>query len=733
MPAPTATSPSGTAPPSRSSGPWRTGTWRCGWRGASSAAAMPSPGSGRASASAGCWSRWTTRRPTPGASRSRPNRSRSFRDGPSSRSAPRPRPARLGGDEGPAAGASRAGPRARARRRAAVVGRSDAGDPHRAAVLGPRAGCSRRTSTASAAWPSATARRCGCGPATASGSTTATRSWWRRWRHRRPTTSWSTGRSWHSRGAAAASPAAAAHAAPRPRPGPPQRGGGLPVPVRRAARGRLRPDWPGAAAAQGRAAAPAGVSRPPPVHPPSQRRRRGLRAAGLPEGLGGGDRQAGRRALRARAVRRLAEVQVRHPAGAGDRWLYRPQGVQARPRRPAARLLPRRRAGVRRQGRDRLRPGAARAPAAAAGPAGAEPAAVLGGAAAARGGALGAARAGRPDRLQRMDQRRAASPSSVPGAPGRQASTRGGTGATAMSDKRSVKVGRRTVEVSNPGKILYPDGITKGDLVDYYRRVAKRMLPHLRGRPVAMERYPDGIDGQRIFQKDAPDYFPDWIERVKVHKEGGSLQQVACDQAATLVYLANQACITPHVFLSRADRLDHPDQLIFDLDPAGDDFEEARLAALALRDLLRELELPSFAKTTGGKGLHLTVPLDRRADFDTVRGFARDVADLLAARQPDRLTTEQRKDKRKGRLYLDAMRNAYAQTAVPPYAARARPSATVATPLDWSEVEDRSLRPSSFTIASALERTGDPWKDLRRHGRSLSRARSRLNALIGEG
>jgi hypothetical protein len=107
------------------------------------------------------------------------------------------------------------------------------------------------------------------------------------------------------------------------------------------------------------------------------------------------------------------------------------------------------------------------------------------------------------------------------------------------------------------------------------------------------------------------------------------------------------------VFLSRADRLDHPDQLIFDLDPAGDDFEEARLAALALRDLLRELELPSFAKTTGGKGLHLTVPLDRRADFDTVRRFARDVADLLAARQPDRLTTEQRKDKRKGRLYLD--------------------------------------------------------------------------------
>jgi bifunctional non-homologous end joining protein LigD len=306
-----------------------------------------------------------------------------------------------------------------------------------------------------------------------------------------------------------------------------------------------------------------------------------------------------------------------------------------------------------------------------------------------------------------------------------------------MSDKQTVRVGRRTVEVSNPGKVLYPDdGITKGELVDYYRRVAEFMLPYLRGRPVAMERYPDRIDSQRIFQKDVPGHFPDWIDRVKVQKEGGELSQVVCEDAATLVYLANLACITPHVWLSRADRPDHPDQLIFDLDPAGDEFEKARVAALWLRSLLEELELPSFAKTTGGKGLHLTVPLDRRADFDTVRAFAREVAEELARRHPDRLTTEQRKDRRKGRLYLDAMRNAYAQTAVPPYAVRARPGATVAAPLDWSEVEDRSLRPSRFTITSILDRlqqVDDPWKDLRRRRRSLSQAHKRLNALIDEG
>jgi bifunctional non-homologous end joining protein LigD len=304
------------------------------------------------------------------------------------------------------------------------------------------------------------------------------------------------------------------------------------------------------------------------------------------------------------------------------------------------------------------------------------------------------------------------------------------------NQKRSVRVGRRTVGVSNPGKVLYPgDGITKGDLVDHYLRVAGRMLPHLRGRPVAMERYPDGIGGERIFQKDVPGHFPGWIDRVKVHKEGGTLQQVVCEQAATLVYLANQACITPHVFLSRSDRLHHPDQLIFDLDPAGDDFERARRAALALRSLLEELALPSFPKTTGGKGIHVTVPLDRRADFDTVRRFARQVAAVLAARQPDRLTTEQHKQRRKGRLYLDVMRNAYAQTAVPPYAVRARPGATVATPLDWSEVEDRSLRPAAFTIGTVPARLedADPWKDLRRRGRSLSRAHRRLDALAGDG
>jgi bifunctional non-homologous end joining protein LigD len=203
-----------------------------------------------------------------------------------------------------------------------------------------------------------------------------------------------------------------------------------------------------------------------------------------------------------------------------------------------------------------------------------------------------------------------------------------------------------------------------------------------------------------------------------------------CNDVATLVYLADQACITPHVWLSRIDRPDHRDQLIFDLDPPEERFAEARWAALLVRDLLADLRLPSVAKTTGGRGIHVIVPLDRRAGFDAVRDFARSVAEVLAARKPKRLTTEPRRGKRNGRLFLDVGRNGYAQHAVAPYGVRARAGVPVSTPLHWSEVEDRKLRPERFSIRSVprrVERDGDPWGTLR--ARSL-REPSRLLAGI---
>jgi bifunctional non-homologous end joining protein LigD len=285
--------------------------------------------------------------------------------------------------------------------------------------------------------------------------------------------------------------------------------------------------------------------------------------------------------------------------------------------------------------------------------------------------------------------------------------------------------------------VLFPgDGsakeYTKGDLVDYYRSAAPYMLPHLRGRPLMLERRPDGVDGPRFMQKNTPDSYPEWITRVEVSKEGGTVCHTVCDDTATLVYLADQAAITLHRWLSRADRVDHPDRLVFDLDPSGDDFAAVREAARLLGGLLDELELPSALMTTGSRGLHVIVPLDGRHDFDEARAFARDVADTLAAAHPDRLTTAARKKERGDRLYLDVARNAYAQTAVAPLTVRPRPGAPVATPIRWDQLDDPDLNARRWTIADAVEQARtDPWAGLLKRGRALGPARRRLDALRG--
>jgi bifunctional non-homologous end joining protein LigD len=298
----------------------------------------------------------------------------------------------------------------------------------------------------------------------------------------------------------------------------------------------------------------------------------------------------------------------------------------------------------------------------------------------------------------------------------------------------TVRAGGITVELSHTGKVLFPgDGVTKGDLVAYYERTAGMMLPWLRDRPVAMRRYPDGITGPGIMQKNVPRYFPDWVTRAEVRKQGGSLQQVICDKPATVVYLANQACIEVHAFLSRLDRIDDPDQLIFDLDPPdGDRFGDVRTVALLLRQLLEdELGLATFVKTTGGKGLHVHVPLDATADFDAARGFTQEVAGVLAARNPGLATTEQRRDKRGTLIYLDVMRNSYAQLAVAPYSVRGRPGAPVATPLSWDELDDK-LRPGQFTIKTVPDRVSglsggaDPWAGMGSRAAGLAGAQQRL-------
>ncbi|MDI5971957.1 non-homologous end-joining DNA ligase [Streptomyces sp. SL13] len=299
----------------------------------------------------------------------------------------------------------------------------------------------------------------------------------------------------------------------------------------------------------------------------------------------------------------------------------------------------------------------------------------------------------------------------------------------------TLRAGRRAVEIKRPGKVLFPDdGLTKSGLAHYYARVAPRMLPHLRGRPLMLEIHPDGLNGGTFMQKEIPRHYPDWVHRAELPKEGGTVTHVLCDDTATLLLLAGQACVTPHRFLSRADRPHHPDRLVFDLDPAGagEDFEPVRRAALALGELLDDLRLPFSLMTTGSRGLHAVVPLDRSATTDDVLAFARDAAAALAARHPDTLTTAPRKADRGDRLYLDVARNGYAQTAVAPYAVRALPGAPVAAPIGRDDLDDPALTARRHTVAGVNDLLAtDPWRDAPRRGRSLRPARDRLRRLTG--
>jgi bifunctional non-homologous end joining protein LigD len=296
--------------------------------------------------------------------------------------------------------------------------------------------------------------------------------------------------------------------------------------------------------------------------------------------------------------------------------------------------------------------------------------------------------------------------------------------------------GRHEIEVSNEDKVFFPeDGITKGALIDYYERIADYLLPHLEGRPLVVQRFPDGIGGDGFYQKQASSHFPDWIRTVEVRLAGsdGTQDLVVCDGKDTLVYLANQACLVLHPWLSRSDALDRPDLLVVDLDPPrSGDFNAVRRAARQVKGLFEDLDLPCFLKLTGSKGVHVVVPLDGSDDFDAVRSFGQDAVTLLTQRQPDALTTEQRKAKRHGRVFLDVARNAYGQTAVAPYSVRPLPGAPVAAPVDWDELG--RVGPQHVTIENVFRRLAqwdDPWDGLRRHARSLRRRIEALQEMAG--
>jgi len=288
--------------------------------------------------------------------------------------------------------------------------------------------------------------------------------------------------------------------------------------------------------------------------------------------------------------------------------------------------------------------------------------------------------------------------------------------------------------ITHPEKVLFPDdGITKGDLAAYYDTMAAVVLPHLRGRPITMERYPAGIGKKGFWQKDVSKGFPQWLERVEVSKKDGVVHHPIVNDRRSLLWITNQNTITQHVWTSRTPDLNHPDICVFDLDPSQDDPAAVRAAAIGLRDLLEELALTSWIKTSGSKGFHLVIPLDGKAHVGQVARFANAVGTLFVRRAPDHLTQEFSKADRHGRIYVDTGRNGYSATFAAAYTVRAKRGAPVSAPCTWDEVERGEVSPGTFTLRNMpdrVARVGDLWADMRRRGRSLKRPGERLRRLL---
>ncbi|HEX4907561.1 MAG TPA: non-homologous end-joining DNA ligase [Actinomycetes bacterium] len=301
----------------------------------------------------------------------------------------------------------------------------------------------------------------------------------------------------------------------------------------------------------------------------------------------------------------------------------------------------------------------------------------------------------------------------------------------------SLQVGGRTVQVSSVDKPFFPDaGLKKGDLLAYYRDVAETMLPYLAGRPLNLQRFPNGVNGKGFWQQGASEHFPDWIRTVTVERRGrgGTVDHVVCDDAATIVYQANLSTVTFHAWTSTVEHLARPDLVIIDLDPDPDQgLEVVRAAARSVKAACEEVGLASFIQTSGSRGYHVVMPLQPGPDVEVVRDFAAELALLVAARDPDRLSVEWRKAKRDGRLLLDTARMGYAQTLVAPYSVRPKPEAPVATPIEWSELG--RVEPRTYTVANLrrrLARKPDPWTGMADHAAAFDPVRSRLDELLAE-
>ena len=287
-----------------------------------------------------------------------------------------------------------------------------------------------------------------------------------------------------------------------------------------------------------------------------------------------------------------------------------------------------------------------------------------------------------------------------------------------------TSVNGKTIEITNAKKEVFAN-ITKEDFVGYYKTAAPIMLPHIKDRPISMFRIPHGMREEGFFQKHVPDYFTSWMKKVEIFRKGKKIKYIMANDEESIAYLATQMVI-PHIWPARVDKLEYPDKMIFDLDPSVNDVAMTQQAAFDVKKFLDELKMPSYIMTSGNKGYHIVVPLDRSTKQEDVKTFASKIAKVLATHYSNTITDEMRIEKRNGRVMLDIFRNSPTHTAVAPYSVRASLRGGIAMPIEWSEV--RKITPHYFTLDNAYERLkkGDAWKDIYKDGVSIEKIKNEI-------
>lgn len=287
-----------------------------------------------------------------------------------------------------------------------------------------------------------------------------------------------------------------------------------------------------------------------------------------------------------------------------------------------------------------------------------------------------------------------------------------------------MKINNKSIDIKNTDKVFFQDsGITKGDLIKYYKKIYKYIYVHIKNRPITMHRFPNGIDSINFYEKEIPDHFPNWFDKIEIkNKDNSTTNYPLCNNKESLIYMVNQGCISPHIWLSKTNKLEYPDKIIFDLDPPENaDFSLVIEAAKNIKNILDIRELNCYVMTTGSSGLHIIVPIKQELKFDEVRTKAKEIAKNVVENDSDKFTIEQRKSKRKGRVFIDYLRNTYGQTSITPYAIRAKKNAPIATPIEWKELNS-DITPTKYTIKNIFRRLGqksDPWKNIYNNRNSI--------------